>query len=206
MSGAATAVPANIDRDQPGDAAAPHHNPNDEGDSPLTPGRRFHLGREAASARWVLSNEKRARAKYRDLAALAVVPGDGVGDRKRYSDTNDALSATEFRCLYILSWKASTDLSNSFLRQRTIAKALGVKPTVVRRLLKSLQRKGWIRLWDGEYGNNRRTSNLVQFLLPPGVLPDGHGWEGPVGFKNRSLRGVRITRRTRPGEHIGTGP
>lgn len=191
MSGAATAIPVAADLDKSEDRHSPYHNPSEARDNPQSVARRIHLKNEAEHARFVLANPKRCRAKYRDLAALAVVLSDDEGKRRRYGDVNDALSAAEFRCLYILSWKASSDLGNSFLRQKTIARALGVKPTVVRRLLRSLARKGWIRLRACEYGNNRRTSNLVQFLLPPGVLADGHGWEGPVSITKRTLRRIR---------------
>ena len=154
--------------------------------------RQHQIDQKDRAERAKLNDPKRSRAAYCERALLAVLPAQvssGTGKQKRKrraSHVASVLSATECRALLHLALRyARGDLSNAFPSQRRAAGELGMQPRAYHKLIAALQRKGWIRAHATAGPNGRQTSNGYQFRLPPGILPKGEPWEGPVSFKRR---------------------
>jgi len=121
--------------------------------------------------------------------------GDGGMVRPRYLDIVvfcRLVSPAEFLILYVLLSHADSKddpnrfrraFGNAFPSYATIAKQLGISREIVKRHVRSLERKGFIRRHlMREVRKGRKTNTLYQFLLPEGVKEGP--WAGPVWWGN----------------------
>jgi len=114
--------------------------------------------------------------KTRRWTYLAVCRGIGAA----------RLSHAEFRLVHYLVERADADLDNSFPSLRTIARALCLRETQVKRMVTRLIGAGWLTRHRFSRPNGQDSSNGYQFRVPPGMLcPNASGWDGPKGFRKR---------------------
>jgi hypothetical protein len=133
--------------------------------------------RRASQVRELLAGPH-AVAVYRQLARIST----GLTDR-------------EYRRLDGLLSFADPDLSNAFPSRRQWRNRTGGPSQsldVLDHVIRSLERKGWIRRIPFAKDDGSPSSNGYQFRIPPNELAEGdEGWDGPINFRKR----LHVTRK-----------